>query len=105
MQQNDMLLPDHCSAKIDGEECLLTPTYIISVKSDESEYMLAVVCDDHKCIIEARLIALQKESKVPQGRLHFQLIKTVVTECVMGINEDYIELESKRGVESDRSIA
>ena len=100
-----MLLPDHCSAKIDGEECLLTPTYIVSVKSDESEYMLAVVCDDHKCIIEARLIALQKESKVPQGRLHFHLIKTEVNECVMGINEDYIELESKRGVESDRSIA
>jgi hypothetical protein len=100
-----MLLPEHCSAKVDGEECQLAPSYIVSVQLQEGEYMLAVVCDDHKSGLEARLIAMQKEGKVPHGRIHFQPVKAVVTDCVMGINEDYIELELKRGVESDRKIA
>src|ERR687888_445369 len=96
-----MLLPEHCSAKIDGQECQLAPSYVVSVKSHEGEYMLAVVCDDHKTGLEARLIAMQKEGKVPQGGIRFQPVKAVVTDCVMGMNEDYVELEFKRGVESD----
>ena len=67
--------------------------------------MLAVVCDEHKSGLEARLIAMQKEGKVPHGRIHFQLVKAVVTDCIMGMNEDYVELELKRGVESDRKIS
>lgn len=97
-----MRLPEHCSARVDGEECQLAPSYVVSVKSHEGEYMLAVMCDDHKVGIEARLVAMQKENRIPQGRIHFQPVKAVVTDCVMGINEDYVELELKRGVESDR---
>lgn len=97
-----MRLPEHCSAKVDGEECQLAPSYVVSVKSHEGEYMLAVVCDDHKVGIEARLVAMQEENMIPQGRIHFQPVKAVVTDCVMGINEDYVELELKRGVESGR---
>jgi hypothetical protein len=77
----------------------------VSVKSPEGEYMLAVVCDDHKSGIEKRLVAMQKENKIPQGRIDFQPIKTVVTDCVTGLKEDYIELELKRGIETDRKIA
>jgi len=99
-----MLLPERCCAKVDGQECKLVPSHVVSVKSPEGEYMLAVVCDDHKSGLEARLIAMQKENKIPQGRIHFQTVKAVVTDCVMGINDDYIELELKRGVESDRKI-
>lgn len=78
--------------------------YVVSVKSHEGEYMLAVVCEDHKSGIEARLVAMQKESRVPQGRIHFQPVKAVTTDCIMGINEDYIELELKRNIESDRKL-
>jgi len=99
-----MLLPERCCAKVDGQECKLAPSHVVSVKSPEGEYMLAVVCDDHKSGLEARLIAMQRENKIPQGRIHFQTVKAVVTDCVMGINDDYIELELKRGVESDRKI-
>ena len=97
-------MPERCCAKVDGQECKLAPSHVVSVKSPEGEYMLAVVCDDHKGGLEARLIAMQKENKIPQGRIHFQTVKAVVTDCVMGINDDYIELELKRGVESDRKI-
>ncbi len=97
-------MPERCCAKVDGQECKLAPSHVVSVKSPEGEYMLAVVCDDHKSGLEARLIAMQRENKIPQGRIHFQTVKAVVTDCVMGINDDYIELELKRGVESDRKI-
>ena len=93
--KDDVLLPEHCSAKVEGEECQLAPSYIISVKSDEGEYMLAVVCNDHKSALEARLAAMQEANKIPQGSIHFQPVKAVVTDCVTGINEDYIELNDK----------
>ncbi|HJS68128.1 MAG TPA: hypothetical protein VJ730_01795 [Nitrososphaera sp.] len=99
-----MLLPEHCSAKVDGQECQLPPSYVVSVKSHEGEYMLAVVCDDHKSGIQSRLVALQKENRIPQGKIHFQPVKAVVTDCVMGINDDYVDLELKRGVKSDRKL-
>lgn len=86
-------------------ECQLVPSYVVSVKSHEGEYMLAVVCDDHKGGIETRLVAMQDDNKIPQGKIHLQPIKTVVTDCVMGINDDYVELELKRDVESDRRIS
>jgi hypothetical protein len=99
-----MLLPEHCSAKVDGEECRLAPSYVVSVQSKEGEYMLAVVCEGHKSRLEARLIAMQEEGKVPHGRIHFQSVKAVVTDCITGMTEDYTELELKRGIESDRDI-
>ena len=96
INRNDMLMPGHCSAKIEGEECQLPPSYIISVRSSEGEYMLAVVCDDHKSEFEGRLVAMQEENKIPQGTINFQQVKAVVTDCITDINEDLIEFNSKR---------
>ena len=95
MKKDDVNLPEHCSAKVKGEECQLAPSYIISVKSHQGEYMLAVVCNDHKCALETQLVAMQEANKIPQGSIHFQPVKAVVTDCVTGIDEDYIELNDK----------
>jgi hypothetical protein len=72
---------------------MLAPSYVISVNSHDGEYMLALVCDDHKSVLQARLVAMQKAKKIPQGSIHFQPIKAVVTDCVMGITDDYIGLD------------
>jgi hypothetical protein len=95
MKKDVVLLPEHCSAKADGEECQLAPSYIISVKSHEGEYMLAVVCTDHKCELETRLVAMQEANKIPPGSIDFQPIKAVTTDCITGIDEDHIELDDK----------
>ena len=95
IKKDDVLLPEHCSAKVEGEECQLAPSYIISVKSHQGEYMLAVVCNDHKSALETRLVAMQEANKIPQGSIHFQPVKAVVTDCVTRIDEDYIELNDK----------
>ena len=73
----------------------LAPSYVVSVKSHEGEYMLALVCDDHKSVFEPRLAAMQEANKIPRGTIHFQPVKAVVTNCVTGINEDYIDLKLK----------
>lgn len=96
MKNDDVLLPEHCSAKVEGEECQLAPSYVVSVKSHEGEYMLAVVCNDHKSSLEARLVAMQEAKKIPRGGIHFQPVKAVITDCVTGIDEDYIELNDKK---------
>ena len=93
-----MLLPSYCSAKVEGEECKMAPSYVVSVKSHEGEYMLALVCDDHKSVFEPRKLstsAMQEANKIPRGTIHFQPVKAVVTNCVTGINEDYIDLKLK----------
>ena len=95
VKKADMLLPSYCSAKVEGEECKMAPSYVVSVKSHEGEYMLALVCDDHKRVFEPRLAAMQEANKIPRGTIHFQPVKAVVTNCVTGINEDYIDLKLK----------
>jgi hypothetical protein len=99
-----VLLPDHCSIRADGRGCQLPPSYVVSVTSEEGEYMLTVVCDDHRTDLEEKLTAMQKAEKIPKGRIRFESIKTVATDCVMGINEDYIDVELDRGIQSERKL-
>ena len=97
-----MLLPESCSVKVKGVECGLPPTYVVSIKSHDGEYMVAVVCDEHKDGLEQKLKVMQKEGKAPAGKILFQTVKAVMTDCISGMEEDYVEIELKRGVGSDR---
>lgn len=101
---SQMLLPENCSFKVGKEECPLPPSYVVSIKAADGEYMVAVVCEDHKEAFGQRLAALQKAGSVPAGAIHFEPIKAVVTDCVTGMNEDYVEVELNRGIDSDRKI-
>lgn len=106
--RQDVLLPERCSIRVeDGQECQLAPSYVVSVSSSEGEYMIAAVCEDHRAILESKLAAMQKAGKVRQGRINFQPVKMVVTDCVMGMDDDddYIDIELNRGVESNRKLA
>ena len=85
-----------------GASC--PPTFVVSIQSKDGEYMVAVVCDDHRDGLEKRLGDMQKASNVPAGRVHFQPVKMVTTDCVAGIEEDYVDIELKRGSNSDRKL-
>jgi hypothetical protein len=63
-------------------DCPLPPSYIVSVTDNEEEYMIAVVCQDHRDQMEKWLKALQSVRKIPQGKAKFQEIDLIVTDCI-----------------------
>ncbi|HKX81971.1 MAG TPA: hypothetical protein VJL54_06910 [Nitrososphaera sp.] len=99
-----MLLPETCSIKVDGKGCGLAPAFVVSVAAGEGEYMLAVVCDEHREILGSKLEVMQAEGKIPLGKIKFESVKTVVTDCVVGMNEDFVDVELTRGLNSDRKL-
>ena len=77
-----MTLPRKCSFRDEHLDCPLPPSYIISVTDNEEEYMIAVVCKDHRDQMEKWLKALQSLRKIPQGKAKFQEIDLIVTDCI-----------------------
>jgi len=85
-----MTLPRRCSFRDKHLDCPLPPSYIISVTDNEEEYMIAVVCKDHRDQMEKRLKALQSLKRIPQGKAKFQEIDLIVTDCIRQSDEDSI---------------
>jgi hypothetical protein len=77
-----MALPKTCSFRDKDVDCPLPPAYIISVADNGEEYMIAVVCQDHRDQMEKWLKAMQSVRKIPQGKAKFQEIKLIVTDCI-----------------------
>lgn len=91
-----MLLPQRCSLIVSGDACQHSPSFIVSINAKNDQYMIGVVCKDHKKQMEKRLESLQAIGNVPKGVIQFQPIKIVSTNCIKGTDEDYMETESKR---------
>lgn len=87
-----MLLPEHCSIKEHGKDCRLSPEFIISIKVKGEEYMVGVTCSQHKQPFYKKLENLQKEGKVPKGRIQLSGLKPVGTNCIRIDPDDLIEL-------------
>ena len=85
------MLPDRCSIKQGGGQCVNPPDYIISVLSD-GEYMVGVTCSRHKDEIRGLLEALQAKGEIPRGKLRFSRLKSVGTDCIRADAEDLIQL-------------
>src|SRR5574338_1359211 len=99
-----MLLPESCSVRVDGDPCRLAPSFVVSVMADQGEYMVAVVCGDHQSALRRRIEMMQADGSLPAGRLKFDPIKTVTTDCVVGSEQDYVDVELTRGISSDKKI-
>lgn len=70
----------------------MPPEFVISVKSNDGEYMVGVTCDNHKKMFGDKLERLQKEGKIPQGSIHFAELKPVGTSCIKMDPNDLIQL-------------
>ena len=70
----------------------MPPEFVISIKSNDGEYMVGVTCDRHKNAFTEKLVSLQKEEKVPQGTVIFTGLKPVGTNCIRIDPNDLIEL-------------
>ncbi len=86
------MLPDRCSIKEKGRNCVNPPEFVISVVNEKDEYMIGVSCENHKNIISEKLEILQKEEKIPKGKISFVKLKAVGTDCIKASPDDLIQL-------------
>jgi hypothetical protein len=73
-------------------------SYIVSITSLVEEYMIGVVCNDHKDEIEEQIKSMQLTGKAPKGNIKIQPVKIISTDCIKGTEEDYYEVSSKRDI-------
>jgi hypothetical protein len=86
------LLPNRCSVKDKGKECVNPPEFVISVLEEKSEYMVGVTCLKHKDNVSEKLVILQNEGKIPKGKIKFTELKAVGTDCIRSDPDDLIQL-------------
>jgi hypothetical protein len=90
------LLPDRCSIKEQGKQCVNPPEFVISILAEKDEYMVGVTCTKHRQTIHQKLGELQKTGAIPQGQIKFEELKPVGTDCIKADPEDLIQLKSVR---------
>jgi hypothetical protein len=86
------MLPDRCSIKDKNGDCPNPPSFVVSISHDSGEYMVGLVCEEHRETMENRLIKMRKDSDLLNGTIKFDPLKPVVTDCVTNYPEKW-ELE------------
>jgi hypothetical protein len=89
------MFPDKCSITEQGKACVNPPEFVVSVTVGTEEYMVGVTCSKHKKIVSGKIKILQKENKIPSGKVGFSPLKAVGTDCIHGDEEDFIQLDTK----------
>jgi hypothetical protein len=83
-----MALPKVCSFRDKGVSCPSPPSSIVSVTDGGEEYMIAVICDDHKDQMEKWIKARKSLLKTQLRNPKFQDMKLVVTDCIRATNDN-----------------
>jgi len=86
------MLPDRCTVKERGKQCVSPPEFIISVTVGSDEYMIGVTCGRHRHGVSERIESLQQEGKIPNGKINFESLKAVGTDCIKGSADDLIQI-------------
>ena len=87
-----VMLPDRCSIVANERRCVNPPTFVISVMSEDGEYMVGVVCQLHRHKMSDTMASLQKRQIVPQGKIRFTTLKAVGTDCINASPDSLIQL-------------
>ncbi|MFQ6025822.1 MAG: hypothetical protein ACE5JT_04850 [Nitrosopumilaceae archaeon] len=84
------MLPERCSIREKGRDCVNPPEFVVSIILGKEEYMIGVTCAKHKSRFSEKLPDLQKEGKVPNGTINFSGLKPVGTDCIRMDPDDLI---------------
>ena len=87
-----MLLPNKCSIREGDKDCVNPPEYVITVVSNNDEFMIGLTCEKHKESVSLKIGSLQNDGKVPKGTVKFENLKSVQTDCIRGDPDDLIQL-------------
>lgn len=77
--------PAKCSIMVNGKVCTLPPSHIVSILSECDEYMIGLVCNDHILSMKSKALSMQKSGKIKKGKIKFQKVKPVMTDCVLNL--------------------
>ena len=55
--------------------------------------MVGITCEKHKGTVSSKIAELQMNDKVPQGKLQFEKLKSVGTDCVRTDVDEFIQLD------------
>lgn len=77
-----LLLPKQCSFRVENKSCNYPPSEVISVLTESGEYLVGVICSQHKSLVRGLVEQRQVEGEIPDGKIRFQGIKMVTTNCM-----------------------
>ena len=89
---NFLLLPNKCSIREGDKDCVNPPEYLITIVSDNDEFMIGITCEKHKESVSLKISSLQNDGKIPTGTVKFEKLKYVQTDCIRGYSDDLIQL-------------
>ena len=87
------MLPERCSVKQNSKDCVNPPEYVIEVVHDKDTYMVGITCERHKDVVSTKVLELQTNDKIPKGKLQFEKLKAVGTDCVRIDADELIQLD------------
>ena len=67
--------------------CTLPPACVVSILSEKEEYMIGLVCVDHILLMKIKALSMQKSGKMNKGKIRFQKVKPVMTDCVLNLKD------------------
>ena len=87
------MLAERCSVKQNKKDCVNPPEYVIEVVHNGDTYMVGITCDAHKNIVSTKIVELQTTGEIPTGKLQFEKLKSVGTDCVRIDPDELIQLD------------
>ena len=69
------------------------PEYVIEIIHGDDTFMVGITCEAHKDIVSTKILELQSNDKIPKGKLKFEKLKAVGTDCVRIDPEELIQLD------------
>ena len=89
---NFLLLPDKCSIREGNKDCVNPPEYVITIVSNNDEFMIGITCEKHKESVSSKIGSHQNDGNIPKGTIKFEHLKSVQTDCIRGDPDDLIHL-------------
>ena len=83
-------MPSTCSVGESGRRCPNAPTRVISIDSDDGEYMVGVSCERHAAALRSRVRALQGTGSLRDGTVRLAPLSAVGTDCIRGDGDDLV---------------
>ena len=89
------MFPDRCSVTEEGNPCVNPPEFIVSIINDTGQYMIGMTCLKHKQIVAIKVDDLQNKDKIRSGKIAFEALKSVGTDCIRGDPDDLLQIDKQ----------